>query len=203
MFPDPWLKRWLPLIAEHGQGRPVLELGCGLGDDTSTLVAAGFTVHAIDLSSAAVAATQCRVPRAHVTCADMRSPFPLGQHAAGAVIASLSLHYFKWAETVELIARIRDTLAPNGVFLCRLNSTEDHNFGASGHPMVEPDYYLVNGQPKRFFNEAAIEQLFDAGWQLHAKAHVVTRKYIQSKALWEVVLQPTPLSTGSPTPTAL
>lgn len=163
-----------------------------MGDDTSTLVAAGFTVHAIDLSAAAVAATRRRVPNAHVTCADVRAPFPLGQYAAGAVVASLSLHYFTWAETVTLIARIRDTLAPNGVFLCRLNSTQDHHFGAIGHPMVEPDYYLVKGQPKRFFNEAAIDQLFGVGWQLHSKEHLVTRKYIQKKALWEVVLQPSP-----------
>jgi len=37
---DPWLARWLPLLAERAGGRPVLELGCGGGRDTATLAEA-------------------------------------------------------------------------------------------------------------------------------------------------------------------
>lgn len=44
MLPDPWLDRWLPVIARHSQDASVLELGCGSGHDTATLTAAGFSV---------------------------------------------------------------------------------------------------------------------------------------------------------------
>ncbi|WP_418318878.1 class I SAM-dependent methyltransferase [Piscinibacter sakaiensis] len=189
MLPDPWLKRWLPLVQESSRTAPVLEIGCGSGDDTATLNAAGLAVTAIDLSAAAAAATKRRVPTAIVECRDVREPFPVAEGGAGAVVASLTLHYFPWSETVGLVERIRRTLRPNGVFLCRLNSTEDKNFGATGHPVIERNYYLVDGQPKRFFDEASVDCLFEAGWHVLSKEHLVSRKYVQQKALWEVVLR--------------
>lgn len=189
MLTDPWLKRWLPLLVHHAQSYPVLEVGCGSGDDTGTLVSAGLSVHAFDLSERLVALARLRAPEATVECCDIRDPFPVGEQGAGAVVASLSLHYFPWQQTVELIERVRNTLMPGGVFLCRLNSTEDRNFGASGHPLIEENYFLVDGQPKRFFDEQAIDTIFANGWKVLSKEHMLTRKYVQKKALWELVLQ--------------
>ncbi|MBK1690203.1 class I SAM-dependent methyltransferase [Rubrivivax gelatinosus] len=187
MLHDPWLSRWLPLLKDCAGTRPVLEIGCGTGADTATLAEAGFAVVAFDLSAASATATRARVPGAQVSCQDVRAPFPPGTGEAGAVIASLSLHYFPWAETLDLVRRVRDTLQPGGLLLCRLNSVEDKHFGATGHPAIEPDYYLVDGQPKRFFDERATAELFASGWQLLAMEHQTTRKYVRQKALWEVV----------------
>src|SRR5262249_42254561 len=108
---------------------------------------------------------------------------------AGAVVASLTLHYFPWAETAALAERVRATLRPDGVFLCRLNSTDDRHFGARGHREIEPHYYLVDGQPKRFFDEADVDRLFASGWEVLSKQHLRTRKYVRSKALWELALR--------------
>ena len=118
---------------------------------------------------------------------DIREPFPI--LATNVVIGSLSLHYFRWSETVALVGRIREVLRPSGLFLCRLNSTEDHNFGASGHPEIEPSYYLVDGQPKRFFDRAAVEELFTAGWKVLHLRHDLVGRYGLPKALWGVVLE--------------
>jgi len=189
MLPDPWLQRWLPLVVEHARQHPVLEIGCGAGDDTATLVAAGLSVHAFDLSETAVALARLPAPTATVACRDTRDPFPLTAQSAGAVVASLSLHYFPWEQTVALVERVRQTLRPGGVFLCRLNSTEDLHFGASGHPTIEANYFMVDGQPKRFFDAQAVDDIFAAGWLVRSKEHMSTRKYIQKKALWEVVAQ--------------
>ena len=184
---DLWLDRWLPLLNTTASTGPVLEIGCGPGDDTAVLVEAGLDVVAFDLNAAAAATAQSRVPQARVCCQDVRAPFPLGAGMAGAVIASLSLHYFSWDDTTALFARVREALAPGGVLVCRLNSTEDTHFGATGHPMIEPDFFLVDGQPKRFFSAQAIDALFGAGWAVVSKAHATTHKYRQPKALWEVV----------------
>ncbi|MBZ8140639.1 SAM-dependent methyltransferase [Rubrivivax gelatinosus] len=186
MLHDPWLGRWLPMLKDAAGTRPVLEIGCGTGADTATLAAAGFAVVAFDLSAASAAATRARVPGARVCCQDVRSPFPLGSGEAGAVVASLSLHYFAWAETLGLVRRIRETLVPGGLFLCRLNSVEDKHYGATGHPAIEPDYYLVDGQPKRFFDQRSTADLFSSGWQVLSMEHHTTRKYVRQKALWEV-----------------
>ncbi|MBA4328185.1 MAG: class I SAM-dependent methyltransferase [Polaromonas sp.] len=188
MLSDPWLQRWLSLAVGRAGQDPVLEIGCGHGDDTATLTAAGLKVTAFDLSRAAVAVAKARVPSASISRRDIRDVFPMGPGQAGLVVASLSLHYFGWVETVAIVQRVREVLRPGGLLLCRLNSTEDHHFGASGHPPIEPNFFLVDGEPKRFFDEAAVTALFSTGWQRLSLEHVVARKYLQSKALWEVVL---------------
>lgn len=189
MLSDPWLARWLPLAKERADGAPVLEIGCGHGDDTATLVKAGLDVTAFDLSHASVAVARLRAPRARILCRDIRDPLPLETAEAGVVVASLSLHYFGWDETQQIVERIRAVLRPGGVLLCRLNSTEDGHFGASGHPQIEPNFFMVDGTPKRFFDQAAVDALFARGWRRLALEHRVTRKYIKPKALWEVVLE--------------
>lgn len=192
MFTDPWLARWLPLLSERAGTAPVLEIGCGHGDDTAVLAKAGLRVTAFDLSQASVAVARLRVPAARIECRDIRAPLPLAPGEAGAVVASLSLHYFPWAQTQEIVHRIHTVLRPGGVLLCRLNSTQDHHFGASGHPQIEPHYFLVDGAPKRFFDEASVGALFSHGWNRLSLEHFVTRKYLKPKALWEVVLERPP-----------
>lgn len=189
MFIDPWLNRWLPLLRERADSGLVFEIGCGHGDDTATLARAGLKVRGLDLSPAAVAIAKLRVPSAVLECRDIRDPFPEQAQNLGAVIASLSLHYFSWSETRRIVQRIRSTLRPSGILLCRLNSTQDHNFGASGHPEIEPNLFLVGGEPKRFFDEASIESLFGEDWRRLSLEHLVTSKYVRPKALWEVVLE--------------
>ena len=137
MFSDPWLNRWIPLVVERGSDAPVLEIGCGHGDDTVTLMKAGLNVVAFDLSPISVAAAKLRAPGAAIECRDTRDPFPETAAEIGAVVASLSLHYFPWNQTTTIIRRIWDCLKPGGIFLCRLNSTEDHNFGAGNGTQIE------------------------------------------------------------------
>lgn len=178
----------MPLLAERCNGARILELGCGSGQDTATLVAAGHCVTGIDLSVERVAKARVRVPSAEFHCRDIQEPFPLT--AAGAVVASLSLHYFAWPETLSLAARIRIALRQGGVLLCRLNSTNDHNYGASGHPAIEENYYLVDSEPKRFFDRAAVERLFATGWRTVNLEEMTIHRYGRPKAVWEAVLEP-------------
>jgi SAM-dependent methyltransferase len=187
---DPWLARWLPLIGERSGILPILEIGCGGGRDTEVLAGAGHRVVAIDLSADAIARARARVPQAVFHCQDLRAPFPV--EAAGVVVASLSLHYFPWSETEALVGRIRNLLRPAGLLLCRLNSTNDHNFGASGHPQIEENFYLVDGAPKRFFDRAAVDRLFASGWRMLGAEERIIDRYERPKSAWEVVLEKTP-----------
>lgn len=187
MQADPWLIRWLPLIRQHAANTPVLEIGCGAGADTATLVAAGFDVLAFDLSASAISQAKAQVPRARFLVRDVREDFPPEVQGAGVVIASLSLHYFAWGETLALFNKVRQTLAPGGLLVCRLNSTEETQFGASGHPEIEPNFYRVYGEPKRFFDRPTIDALFAVGWQTVSVQQLFTGKYLKQKALWEVI----------------
>jgi SAM-dependent methyltransferase len=189
MSADPWLQRWLPLLHERAGGAPVLELGCGDGRDTFTLVAAGLDVVAVDLSPGAIATARARVPQATFHVGDLRSPFPVADGGFGIIVASLSLHYFPWKDTVTLVERIRGSLRAAGVLLCRLNSTSDHNHGAIGHPRIEHGYFLVDGTPKRFFDRSAVEALFATGWRMVSVEENAIARYAQPKVVWDVVLE--------------
>ena len=166
----------------------MLELGCGGGRDTATLVEAGHHVVAVELSAEAVARAKARVPSADFHCQDIRAPFSVGDGGTGVVVASLSLHYFPWPETIALVERIRLVLRPAGVLLCRLNSTNDHHFGASGHPPIAENYYLVDSEPKRFFDRAAVDRLFASGWSTLGIEERMIDRYDHPKAVWEIVL---------------
>lgn len=187
---DPWLQPWLALVRERAGSMPVLELGCGNGRDTATLVQAGCQVVGVDLSTSAIFQARLAVPQAQFYAMDVQAPFPLAQ--AGVVVASLSLHYFTWPDTEALVARIHHTLTPQGLLLCRLNSTNDHHYGASGHPKIEDNYYLVDNEPKRFFDRKAVDKLFAKGWRVLSIVEYVIDRYKHPKAAWELVLEKLP-----------
>lgn len=186
---DPWLQDWLQLLRDHAGTGPILELGCGIGKDTAILVEAGFRVVAVDLSPRAIERARAAVPQAEFHIRDLRAPFPATGAEVGAIIASLSLHYFAWVDTLAIVERIRTTLRPRGALLCRLNSTNDHNYGAIGHPRIEDNYYLVQGEPKRFFNQTSIEAVFATGWRMLSVTERAIQRYSQPKVVWEVILE--------------
>jgi SAM-dependent methyltransferase len=185
---DPWLDRWLPLIERHAAGRPILELGCGGGRDSAILAAAGHRVIGIDRSAKAIEKAHQRVPAGTFQCQDLRAPFPVSEAAAGVVVASLSLHYFPWTETEELVRRVHRTLMAGGLLLCRLNSTNDRHFGAVGHSAIEANYYNVDGEPKRFFDRTSVDRLFSDGWRPIESGEWVIDRYDRPKVVWEVIL---------------
>jgi SAM-dependent methyltransferase len=183
---DRWLEPWLNTVRERAGPAPVLELGCGNGRDTATLAAAGVRVVAVDLSARAIEMARAAVGNAQFHVADIRDPFPLAH--AHVVVASLSLHYFTWAETTHIVERVGDVLRDRGLLICRLNSTRDHHYGASGHPRIEDDYYLVNGRTKRFFDRSAVERLFD-GWRILALEERTIHRYERPKVVWELAVE--------------
>ena len=189
MTDDAWLARWLPAIEARARARPVLEVGCGAGHDTESLVRAGLRVVAFDISPEQVQAARRRAPGAEIRCQSVLDRFPLEGTGVPVIVASLSLHYFSWSQTGQLFERLRQTLATDGLLLCRLNSTQDRHFGATGHPEIERHYRLVDGQPKRFFDREDLDALFAQGWHIVSILHGHTGKYGATKALWEVAAE--------------
>lgn len=201
--PDDWLTPWIAGLrasVRAAGGAPVLELGCGPGRDTEVLVAAGLPVVALDLLPQQVQRARRRVPRgAEFHVQDMRAPFPLGEPGAGtgrgpagAVLASLSLHYFDWPQTLQLVARIRRVLRPGGMLLCRLNSVRDTHHGAlDGVPLdpADPRFVRVGGWDKRFFDRPQVEAMFAQGWYWQHLQERSVLRYRLPKVLWEAAVQ--------------
>ena len=187
MSQDAWLQRWLPLLRERTGERCVLELGCGKGRDTAVLRAAGLRVVAIDHSPSALAEARRAAPSATFVASDLRAPLPIDPDDVGAIVASLSLHYFDWQTTCQIVGRLQACLAADGLLLCRVNSTRDVHHGATGHPAIEPGYFRVGDATKRFFDRTTLLTLFAEGWHITALEEQTIDRYEQPKIVWELV----------------
>lgn len=72
-----------------------------------------------------------------------------------------------------------------GVLICRVNSREDSNYGAVGHPEIESGLYNVRGVAKRFFSNDDIGNLFANGWTVRDLQLKTIDRYDLPKCIWE------------------
>lgn len=188
---DLWMERWIKLLRAGAGSGSVLELGCENGRDTAWLVQQGLQVVGTDISIDALRVCKRAVPECLVVQHDIRQPLPFPDASFGAVVASLSLHYFAWKETQAAVAEIRRVLKPPfGILLCRLNSTRDVYHGArDGGREIERHFYEVNAtysDRKRFFDRSEVMDLF-AGWKVLSCVERTIDRYEKPKVVWEVV----------------
>ena len=101
---DPWLARYTEFLEARREG-VMLELGCDSGQDARFLTERGFRVVATDFSEEALHLTQQTAPKANTQPLDLAQPFPFADASFSVVIAGLSLHYFPWSKTLEMIKR--------------------------------------------------------------------------------------------------
>ncbi len=187
---DAWLGRWQGVLEEHLDS-PVLDLGCGAGHDTRFLLGLGHTVVAADLSQKALEITRLRAPGAQTEKVDLTYGLPFPDAHFGVVVASLSLHYFSWRETLRILEDVRRCIEPLGYLLARFNSTQDPRYSAAEKQEIEENFYLVEGIARRLFDEASTNTLFAKGWKILAADERATRRYGGEKIVWEVAAKKT------------
>ena len=181
-----WLARWQHLL-HLGQATPVLEIGCGSGMDSQHLAAQGRLI-AADYAVEGLQLARQVAPSAQFLQLDLRNNLPFAPESFQVVVASLCLHYFSWQRTEAIVAQLYACLRRNGHLLARVNSSKDKNHGAVGHPALEPNYYLVNGEPKRFFDAPSMLRLFQERWTVVSLEEMEIQRG-QSKVVWEIILQ--------------
>lgn len=191
---DPWLE---PFLGEmRAAGKTALELGCGIGEDAAELSAQGFQVFGFDVLRKPIRRAVEIAPDARFFIADLQSPLPVRSAVIAVAVASLSIHYFSWRETLALLSEVRRVLRPGGLFIFRVNATDDVNFGAMQGEEIEPNYYHVppdgrNNRPfKRFFDEPSLHALLTPGWRITALAHRTISRYDTPKQVWECCAYP-------------
>jgi len=192
MNDDLWLDSWIGLLEKQCVDGKILELGCDTGRDTNYLVNRGFHVVALDISEEALAKARIIAPSATYLRHDLRDRFPFDSEEFSAVLASLSLHYFDWNKTNQIVQDIKRCLKVEGLLICRLNSVKDKYHGAMGFEEIEPNYYRAYGRYskfKRFFDASSIKELFENDWKFLTLEEKIINRYEHPKVVWEVVLQ--------------
>ncbi|HMO96442.1 MAG TPA: methyltransferase domain-containing protein [Tepidiformaceae bacterium] len=184
---DPWLERHLP--AMRAAGKRVLEVGCGPGTDAAHLAREGFTVTAFDRANPG---RQARGAAVGWLVADARTlPFRTGSFDV--VVASLSLHYLPWAETLRVFREVGELLVPGGIFLFRVNASDDVNHGAGSGAEIEPGFFRMPegtggwSETKRFFTEEDVRTVIPGGFAVRLLEHRTTLRYRDPKQVWEVL----------------
>lgn len=156
---DGWLEKYCFMTGER-----VLDLGCGEGTNLPFLLSRGVQVTAADLSPEAVqlVGSAFGTRLAGTDCFDMRNGLPYPGSSFDTIVADLSLHYFSWDETQDIITDLRRILKGGGRLIARVHSTA--NLPADAEPIAY-GYYRAYGCDRRYFTAEDLRQLF-AGWKL-------------------------------------
>jgi len=147
-------------------GQSALDIGCGHGHDTRTLLAAGLRVTAFDLERANIDEAIRNAAEASFAVADLRSGLPFRERSFDIVTASLSLHYFDRATTARILEDIHRVTRPGATLLARVNVVGDTASLWGTGTEHEPDFFETQpGVFKRFYTEtslrAALATCFD------------------------------------------
>jgi SAM-dependent methyltransferase len=103
------------LLAELRPGERVLDLGCGAGEFTAQLAAAGASVVGVEVAEAALARARARHPGVEFRLVPIGGPLPFEDGAFQLVWASEVIEHV--ADTAPWLSEVRRVLAPGGRLL--------------------------------------------------------------------------------------
>ena len=155
---DRWLDKYNDYI--NNSKLPIIDLGCGIGNDTLYLKTLGKKVVSIDYSDDALRILKQNIDDAVTIQMDFEKEWKLSKNSSDLIIANLSLHYFDEKTTFNILNHIKNTLIDRGILIVRLNSINDNNYGADSSKEIEHHYYDSNNIKKRFFDRKDIYYFF-------------------------------------------
>lgn len=157
---DDWLESFSDVIARCET--PVIDLGCGVGNDTLYLISKDKKVVACDYSINAIKNIQKNLPLVYDTkCFNMVDGFSFEDNYTNLIVADLCLHYFKEEDMIKIVAEIKRVLTPSGNILLRLNSINDFKINVDINNEIEHHLYkTTDGRLKKYFDENDIKHYF-------------------------------------------
>lgn len=148
---DDWLDKFKDII--DNSLFPILDLGCGSGNDTLYLINRNKKIISCDQSINAINNIRKNFPEVYDTkCFNMLDKFPFDDNSFQIIIADLCLHYFREKDTFKILSEIRRMLTYNGYLIFRVNSILDINHGAGKGKEIEHHLYEASdNRLKSFF----------------------------------------------------
>ncbi len=105
-------------IVHAREGVSALDLGCGTGKLLARLGQAGHPVTGLDFSEEMLAAAAKSAPNASFVKAELsQAPEVLAGKTFDCIYAAYSLHHLPDEQKYDLLARLKDLLAPEGVLI--------------------------------------------------------------------------------------
>ena len=178
---DDWLDKFSNIIDDCST--PILDLGCGSGNDTLYLIKKGKKVISCDQSSNAIENIKKNFPEVYDTeCFDMLDGMPFKDNSFDVIIADLCLHYFREEDTFKILNEIKRILNKEGYLIFRVNSINDVNHGAGEGNEVEHHLYeTTDSRLKRFFDEEDIRYFFKKFDIEYLNEEIMTRYKLEKR----------------------
>ena len=154
---DPRAEWCEELVSRLPAGAHVVELGCGGGAPETARLAQRFHLTGIDLSEAQLSRARQRVPGADFVRADF-TDVELEPGSVDAVAAFYSFNHVPRDLLAQLYARVRLWLAPGGLFLTALGTSDTDNWTGD---WLGVSMYFSSWPP-----ETNSRMLTDAGFEL-------------------------------------
>lgn len=185
---DIWMEKYKDIICNINN-KNVIDLGCGLGQDSIWLFEHGFNVISCDFSEKATDQFKAIYPNANIMNFDIIDGLPFEPNSVGLINANLSLHYFDMNKTIKIFDEIYEILENGGLFIGRMNS--DKNGYVNGdYIKIEKDFYYdpIKKQHKRLFNQEQFD-ILTKKWNVIILNDDETIRKGRKKYTWEFILQ--------------
>ena len=117
---DPDIKRYLKLL----DGKNILDLGIGEGQNSIALSNLGFTVTGIDSSKKALDICRNRCPNIKLIQEDIRN-FNIATNKYDLIMSRCVLHFLHKNDVYTIIKDIKNKLKPHGLVYISVFSTDD------------------------------------------------------------------------------
>ena len=178
---DNWLDSFSNII--DNCSTPILDLGCGSGNDTLYLINKGKKVISCDQSINAIENIKKNFIEVYDTkCFNMLDGMPFDNNSFDIIIADLCLHYFREKDTFRILNEIKKILNKKGYLIFRVNSINDVNHGAGLGKEIEHHLYQTNDKRlKRFFDEKDIRYFFKEFDIEYLNEEIMTRYKLEKK----------------------
>ena len=150
-----------PSLPQLSGSSRILELGCGDGKTVSSLVRAGCSVTAFDLSRHALSLCKNACPdpdRVSLLIADTRQ-IPFRDESFDGIIASHIAGHLSLAGRRQLACEVRRLLIPGGMMYFRDFSIGDFRFG-QGEETEAGTFLRKNGIATHYFTDEEVQSLF-------------------------------------------
>ncbi len=178
------------VIAHFPTDAKVLELGCGLGNDSFFFATQGHTVIATDFSETAIEENKIHYQSQQnlsFQVVDISKPLPFEDNEFDVVYARLSLHYFTDAVTKQVFNELNRILQPKGLlcFLCK--STDDSLYGQG--KQIERDMFEYKGHVRHFFSMDYAKQCLSNKYEIKLSEDGKEEFYDRQSAFIKIIAE--------------
>lgn len=145
----------------------ILELGCGVGNDSVVFAKAGHNVLATDFSKVVITKNSEELKNTSnlvFEALDISEPMKFSEGKFDAVYARLSLHYFPDQTTKKVFREIHRILKPGGLLCFMCKSIKDPLYGKGKE--TEKDMFIHNGHIRHFFSEEYAKECLNSYFKI-------------------------------------